>query len=148
LEQPHFCSFVRLVTKIGYSDFVVENVYSLNTSTLRYYEEVGLIPCPDRKGGKRIYQASVIGRLEFIKLAQCAGYQIDEIKVLLDGFDSNIPPSERWRAMAIKKQQELNEKQNQLRLMQSVLQDSLHCSCLSWDECFHTIQSSKPQQGG
>jgi DNA-binding transcriptional MerR regulator len=81
--------------------------------------------------------------LEFIKLAQSAGFHIDEIKLLLEGLDSNIPPSERWRIMAIKKHQELIEKQNQISLMQSVLQNSLHFSCLSWDECFHTIQTAK-----
>jgi MerR family redox-sensitive transcriptional activator SoxR len=115
----------------------------MNASTLRYYEQIGLIPSPIRKSGKRIYEEDIIGRLEFIKLSQSAGFQIDEIKLWLEGFDSNIPPSERWRVMAIKKQQELVEKQNQISLMQSVLQNSLQCNCLSWDECFHIIQTAK-----
>jgi MerR family redox-sensitive transcriptional activator SoxR len=112
----------------------------VNTSTLRYYEQVGLIPSAKRVSGKREYSTEIIGRLQVIKLAQSAGFQIDEIKILLEGFDSNISPSERWKAMATKKKNELQDKINQIKVMQSVLDNSLKCSCLSWEECFENIQ--------
>ncbi|WP_175615965.1 MerR family transcriptional regulator [Piscibacillus halophilus] len=112
----------------------------VNTSTLRYYEQVGIIPIANRVNGKREYSSEIIGRLQVIKLAQSAGFQIDEIKILLEGFDSNISPSERWKAMATKKKSELQDKINQLKVMQSVLDNSLKCSCLSWEECFKNIE--------
>ncbi len=118
---------------------VAEKV-GVNTSALRYYEQIGLIPNANRVNGKREYSSEIIGRIQVIKLAQSAGFQIDEIKILLEGFDSNISPSERWKAMATKKKSELQDKINQLKVMQSVLDNSLKCSCLSWEECFKNIE--------
>lgn len=79
---------------------VAEKV-GLNPSTLRYYEKMNLIPKPLRSGGQRRYESNVIGRIELIKIAQRAGFHITEIQFLLNGFDSDIPPSDRWRAKAV-----------------------------------------------
>ncbi|ALS28866.1 MerR family transcriptional regulator [Paenibacillus sp. 32O-W] len=64
---------------------------------------------------------------------------MQEIFVLLEGFDSNVPPSERWRSMAQKKRLELEEKERQIKMMQQVLENGLKCFCLSWDECFVNV---------
>ncbi|TFE26327.1 MerR family transcriptional regulator [Cohnella luojiensis] len=116
----------------------------LSTSALRYYEQIGLIPTPERINGRRIFSDDILSRLETIRLAQSAGFQIDEIKQLLEGFDSNVPPSERWRVMALKKQEELDEQINQMLKMKSILSKSLGCSCLSWEECFS--EPASPQK--
>lgn len=126
---------------------VAEKV-GLNPSTLRYYEKMNLIPKPLRSGGQRRYESNVIGRIELIKIAQRAGFHITEIQFLLNGFDSDIPPSDRWRAMAVEKRMELEEKILQIRTMQQVLENSLRCNCLSWDECFKNIQLSMEGKNG
>ncbi|MCD9025388.1 MerR family transcriptional regulator [Cohnella silvisoli] len=113
------------------------------TSALRYYEQIGLIPAPQRVNGRRTYSSPIIGRIETIKLAQSAGFQIHEIKQLLDGFDSNVSPSERWRVMALQKQAELEENINHMMKMKSLLAKSLGCSCLSWEECFSELPASQ-----
>jgi MerR family redox-sensitive transcriptional activator SoxR len=118
----------------------VAQATGINQSALRYYEQIGLIPSTVRKSGKRFYTNEVIGRVEVIKLAQNAGFQIPEIKLLLEGFDSNVPPSERWKVMAVRKHEVLEEKIMKLRVMQDILHNSLKCNCLSWDECFINIQ--------
>jgi|OM-RGC.v1.026191054 MerR family redox-sensitive transcriptional activator SoxR len=120
---------------------VAEKV-DLNPSTLRFYEKMSLIPKPLRIGGQRRYESNVIGRIELIKIAQRAGFRISEIQFLLNGFDSDVPPSDRWKAMAVNKRMELEEKILQIRTMQNVLENSLNCNCLSWDECFKNIQLS------
>jgi MerR family redox-sensitive transcriptional activator SoxR len=106
------------------------------TSALRYYEQVGLLQPPHRKNGKRVYGNEVLGRIDTIKLAQSAGFQIQEIKQLLDGFDSQVAPSDRWRLMALKKQEELETKIQQMNRMKTILANSVICDCLSWEECF------------
>ncbi|WP_256758014.1 MerR family transcriptional regulator [Cohnella sp. WQ 127256] len=106
------------------------------TSAIRYYEQIGLIPSPERIKGRRCFSDDILSRMDTIKLAQSAGFQIDEIKQLMDGFDSNIPPSERWRMMAIKKQEDLDKQMEQILKMKAILSKSLGCSCLSWEECF------------
>ncbi|WP_276357629.1 MerR family transcriptional regulator [Cohnella caldifontis] len=114
-------------------------------STLRYYEKEGLLPPVERKGGQRRYSPDILFRIRVIKMAQQAGFQVSEILTLLEGFDSNVPPSERWRAMARIKREELEEKQRELVLMQEALERGLRCSCLSWDECFLSENSKGPE---
>ena len=58
------------------------------TSSIRYYERIGLLPEPDRSGGQRRYDADVLGKLGFIGVAQNAGFKLREIKQLLDGSNS------------------------------------------------------------
>ena len=53
------------------------------TSSIRYYESIGLLPEPDRLHGQRRYDAGVLGRLAFIGVAQSAGFKIAEIMELV-----------------------------------------------------------------
>jgi len=53
--------------------------------TIRYYEEKGFIPVPDRTAnGYRDYNESLVTRLKFIKNAQKLGFSLGEIKELAD----------------------------------------------------------------
>ena len=49
-------------------------------STIRYYEQVGLIDPPERIGGQRRFPKSAVQALRFIQLAQAGGFTIAEIK--------------------------------------------------------------------
>jgi len=42
------------------------------TSRIRYYEEIGLLPAPERISGKRRYDDTVLRRLSVIDVAQRA----------------------------------------------------------------------------
>ena len=57
------------------------------TSSIRYYERIGLLPEPARSGAQRRYDADVLGKLGFIGVAQNAGFKLREIKQLIDGAD-------------------------------------------------------------
>lgn len=48
-------------------------------STLRFYEEKGLIASVGRRGLRRLFDASVLERLALIALGQVAGFSLDEI---------------------------------------------------------------------
>jgi len=55
-----------------------------NIETIRYYERIGLLPPPDRRGGRfRRYGAPDIGRLRFIRRARQLGFALDDIRALL-----------------------------------------------------------------
>jgi DNA-binding transcriptional MerR regulator len=57
---------------------------SINVQTLRYYERRGLLPAPSRcPSGYRDYDAATIGRVRFIRHAQCLGFTLEEIGELL-----------------------------------------------------------------
>ncbi|MBR9973251.1 MerR family transcriptional regulator [Magnetospirillum sulfuroxidans] len=52
--------------------------------TIRYYEEIGLLPSPPRsRGNRRLYPMAAIGRLRFIRHARDLGFDIDAIRQLL-----------------------------------------------------------------
>ncbi|EQL43991.1 hypothetical protein M770_01720 [Pseudomonas aeruginosa VRFPA03] len=48
-------------------------------STLRYYEEKGLIASSGRHGLRRLFDAGVLERLALIGLGRAAGLSLDEI---------------------------------------------------------------------
>jgi MerR family redox-sensitive transcriptional activator SoxR len=104
-------------------------------STLRYYENEGLIAKPARLGGIRIYDSSVLDNLTIIGIAKAAGFSVAEIYRLLRGFSGKTPPSKRWRALAEKKLSEVEERMDQLRRMKLVLNTVLGCECPSFDDC-------------
>ncbi|WP_380879455.1 MerR family transcriptional regulator [Sphingomonas sp. DBB INV C78] len=58
-------------------------------STLRYYEERGLIQSIGRRGLKRVFDAAVLNRLALITLGQGAGFSLDEIRAM---FATDAPP--------------------------------------------------------
>lgn len=52
--------------------------------TIRYYEEVGLLPEPDRAGNnRRTYGPDAVRRLRFIRHARELGFEVDAIRQLL-----------------------------------------------------------------
>lgn len=62
--------------------------------TIRYYEEIGLLsPATTRStSGYRLFDATVLNRLAFIKRAQSLGLSLSEIQELLDVHDSGQLP--------------------------------------------------------
>lgn len=57
----------------------------LPASTLRYYEERGLIRSIGRNGLKRVFGESVLQRLALIALGRTAGFSLDDIAAMLAG---------------------------------------------------------------
>ena len=56
--------------------------------TIRYYEQVGLMPEPGRTdGGQRRYGNAELDRLSFIRHARQLGFSLDAIRELLDLSD-------------------------------------------------------------
>jgi DNA-binding transcriptional MerR regulator len=52
--------------------------------TIRYYEEIGLLPAPPRtKSNRRSYDAADLRRLVFIRHARELGFEIEAIRALL-----------------------------------------------------------------
>jgi MerR family redox-sensitive transcriptional activator SoxR len=109
-------------------------------STLRYYEGVGLLPAPERTNGRRRYEgvvlSEVLDRLAVVRVAQQAGFTISEIRMLLDGFSEDTPPSELWRALAREKLTEVDALIERALGMKYLLERGLRCECLSLEECF------------
>lgn len=56
----------------------------VNVETVRYYERRGLLPRPPRRpSGYRVFPASTVQVLRFVRKAQALGFSLREIKELL-----------------------------------------------------------------
>ncbi|MFP5224961.1 MAG: heavy metal-responsive transcriptional regulator [Actinomycetota bacterium] len=65
----------------------------VNPKTIRYYEEVGLMPPPGRSpAGYREYDADAADRLRFIKAAQSVSLSLGEIREILALRDRGEEP--------------------------------------------------------
>jgi MerR family transcriptional regulator, redox-sensitive transcriptional activator SoxR len=121
---------------------VIAQQAGVATSTIRYYERIGLLPPPQRESGKRRYDPSVVQKLGVIRLAQQAGYSIAEIRTLLHEFPEGTPPSLRWQSLAEKKLIELDEMLAKIHTMKALLQNTLQCTCEKLEECAKGIPSA------
>lgn len=56
----------------------------INLETIRYYENIGLMPPPPRtQGGHRAYDQAHVKRLAFIRRARELGFVIEDVRALL-----------------------------------------------------------------
>lgn len=61
--------------------------------TIRYYEDVGLLPPPERTAaGYRDYDASAVARLRFVRAAQSVDLSLGEIREVLAFRDRGEAP--------------------------------------------------------
>lgn len=105
------------------------------SSTIRYYEEIGLLPHPERVNGRRRYDPSTVQRLRVIERAQQAGFTLGEIRELFFGFAVGTHPNARWEALAQRKLAELDEQLRRIQAMRVLLHQGLRCGCLTMEQC-------------
>jgi Hg(II)-responsive transcriptional regulator len=94
----------------------------VGVETIRYYERKGLLAEPERRpSGYRLYDASVVARLQFIRRTKELGFTLAEIKEFLGlWFDANTR-CEHIRARAEKKVTDIEEKIRTLQKMKRSL---------------------------
>jgi MerR family transcriptional regulator, redox-sensitive transcriptional activator SoxR len=107
----------------------------LQTSAIRYYEKIGLLPKAQRIGGQRRYETSVLNYLEVINVAKRAGFRMDEIRHLFHGFGRGIPAFHRWQVLAQRKITEMDDLIARARKMKLLLQKADRCKCLDLEDC-------------
>jgi len=103
----------------------------LPPSTLRYYEEKGLIRSTGRRGLRRIFDPSVVERLALIALGQRAGFTLEELAGFL--AEKSRPAIDRKRLA--EKADELDERIRELTAMRDGLRHAVDCNARSHWEC-------------
>ncbi len=99
--------------------------------TIRYYEEIGLLPRAQRTGnGHRHYRDADLKRLSFIKRCRDFGFPIEQVRELVELFEDGDRACIEVRDMA---QTHLNTVREKLREMQQ-LEASLAAYVASCDE--------------
>ena len=65
-----------------------------NPKTVRYYEEIGLLPKPARAAnGYRDYPATTLDRLRFVLRARHLGFPVEDVRDLLALWDDRGQPA-------------------------------------------------------
>lgn len=100
-------------------------------STLRYYEEKGLIRSVGRQGLKRVFDSRVLERLALIALGRTAGLSLDEI----GGMFAQDGKPEIDRQLLVKKADELDRTIRKMIAMRDGLRHAAVCSAPNHMEC-------------
>lgn len=104
-------------------------------SAIRYYESVGVLPEPDRVGGRRRYPPETVRRLAAIDTAQRAGLSLQEITELLGAWPGDPAAIERLRQVAERKLPELAALIERAELVQRWLGAAAACQCPTLEDC-------------
>jgi Cu(I)-responsive transcriptional regulator len=95
---------------------------STNVETVRYYERIGLLPKPSRTGGNyRTYAAQDVERLKFIRHARGLGFDIADIRSLLDLSEHPERECSEVDQIATRHLQSVENKLRQLEQLQQEL---------------------------
>lgn len=89
-------------------------------STLRYYENKGLLKSLAGKGQRRQFAADVVDRLALIALGQAAGFSLDEVASMLVDLQVN-------REMLVAKADEIDARITRLQAMSKGLRHAAAC---------------------
>jgi len=104
----------------------------LAPSTIRYYEELGLIEPCRRESGRRLFAEGTTRRLRAVAAAREAGFSLAEIGRLLG---SQADGTGEWRSLVEAKIDSVEARVERLQAVARTLRDSLDCGCRAWDQC-------------
>ena len=99
-------------------------------STIRFYEEKGLIESIGRKGLKRTFDPEIIDRLALIALGQAAGFALNELRPLLRKKKIELD-----REVLRAKADELDATIEHLIRVRDTLRHTANCTALTHMEC-------------
>lgn len=103
----------------------------LPASTLRYYEERGLIASVGRQGLRRMFAPEILEQLALISLGQAAGFSLDEIALM---FSTDKRPSIDRKMLASKADQ-IDTMITRMRAMSDSLRHAANCPAKNHLEC-------------
>ena len=106
------------------------------TSTLRFYEDQGLISAERTAGNQRVYPRPTLRRVAFIRAAQAVGLTLDEIAGALATLPADRTPVKRdWERLSTAWRDRLDQRIVELERLRDGLTSCIGCGCLSLRTC-------------
>ena len=105
----------------------------VRVSLIRYYEGIGLLPEPERVGGQRRYDETILRRLAVIDVAQRAGLSLEDIRELVE--HGNDPMNARLRELAERRLPEIDALIDRAQRVRAWLEAATGCGCERIDDC-------------
>jgi len=108
----------------------VSQAAGIPASTLRYYEDKGLIAPVGRHGLRRVYASDVLERLALVALGRAAGFSLDQIALVFADGSARID-----RRLLAGKADELDRTIARLTAMRDGLRHAAACRAPSHMQC-------------
>lgn len=96
-----------------------------NIETIRYYERIGLLPRPERRGRHRAYGANDVGRLRFVCRARELGFTLNDVRALLRLAGGGQASCCDVQKIAASHLQDVRSRLSDLKRMELVLAEAL-----------------------
>ena len=119
-----------------------------NIETIRYYERIGLLPAPSRRGRYRSYGAEDVGRLGFVRRARELGFTLDEVRALLGLAAGGEASCAEVRDLAAAHLKDVRARIADLRRMERALAESVRACDAGQDAGCPLIQTLSAERGG
>ncbi|WP_075982832.1 MerR family transcriptional regulator [Bacillus massilinigeriensis] len=103
--------------------------FKVSTRTIRYYEELGLLKPERSESGKRLFSKKDYTRLRLIFRGKRYGFQLDEIKEMIELFDKDrtgVKQLEKTITFGKEKIKEVNERIEELTLLKGEMEKLIH----------------------
>jgi MerR family redox-sensitive transcriptional activator SoxR len=104
-------------------------------TTLRWWEERGVLQPAGRVSGNRRYEATALRHVALVRMCQRAGFSLAEIAALLGGRSADEPAARSWEALARRKLPELDAVIVELQELRDTVASCLECRCMSFEHC-------------
>jgi MerR family mercuric resistance operon transcriptional regulator len=96
-----------------------------NIETIRYYERIGLLPAPPRRGRYRDYAREDVARLSFVRRSRELGFSLDAVRALLRLAGGRDDACAEVRSLAAIHLADVRRKLADLRAMERALAQSV-----------------------
>ena len=105
--------------------------------TIRYYEQIGVLPTPGRTDGNfRTYAPEHLNRLSFVRRARDLGFTLDQVRELLDLSDQKHRSCNAVLVMAREHLAEVDRKIAGLKALRTELNSIINqCGCGTIADC-------------
>lgn len=113
----------------------VADRYGVPATTLRYWEQIGLLPAQERTAGQRRYDRDALRRIKFIRMAKQAGLALEDIKALLAGHVDHSPTFIDWATAARDQLVSLDQRITDLEHLKTTIEGCLTCGCQHAQRC-------------
>lgn len=108
---------------------VIAQQTGCSVPTIRYYEEIGLLPAgPRTEGGRRVYGQAAVRRLTFIRRCRDFSFSIEQVRELVGLVDEPERPCIEVRDVAARHLVQLRQKLAELQALESSVA-AFVCSC-------------------
>jgi len=98
--------------------------------TIRFYEEIGLLPQPRRAANdRRVYDEAAVRRLTFVRQARQLGFSVEAVRNLLDLSDHPERPCGEANILAARQLDDVETKIARLETLRHALRRMVDTAC-------------------